>query len=144
MKINLETILKALGWPLGLTAVFAAVLALFGVELSLVLSIAGIMLGGQALISLLVDVLKWAGVVNDGTAGKWSAGFHLFGLAAIAYGLYVNPAFDFPALDMQLQVIYQFLSLVFGYIIVQVAGSKRFHQAIVSGLGLRVFSRSNA
>ncbi|MBI5933279.1 MAG: hypothetical protein HY867_06190 [Chloroflexi bacterium] len=143
MKFNLETILKTLGWPLGLTAVFASVLLLLGVELDLVLSIAGIMLGGQALISLLVDVLKWAGVVNDGTAGKWSASFHLLGLAAIAFGLYVNPAFDFPALDAQLQVIAQFLTLAFGFM-VQVAGSKRVHQLTVNGLGLRVFSRSNA
>lgn len=143
MKFNLETILKTLGWPLGLTAVFASVLLLFGVELALVLSIASIMLGGQALISLLVDVLKWAGVVNDGTAGKWSAGFHLLGLAAIAYGLYVNPVFDFPGLDAQLQIVAQFLALAFGFM-VQVAGSKRVHQLTVNGLGLRVFSKSNA
>jgi len=138
MKINLESLLKALGWPLGLTSVFAAVLALFGVELNIVLVIAGSMLGAQALIGLLVDVLKWTGV------GVWSAAFHLLGLGGIAAGLYFNPAFDFPALDVQLQTIYQFLMLIFGYIIVQVAGSKRFHQATVNGLGLRVFSRSVA
>ena len=144
MKINLESLLKALGWPLGLTSVFAAVLVLFGVELNIVLVIAGSMLGAQALIGLLVDVLKWTGVVQDGTAGVWSAAFHLLGLGGIAAGLYFNPAFDFPALDVQLQTIYQFLMLIFGYIIVQVAGSKRFHQATVNGLGLRVFSRSVA
>ncbi|MCZ2288562.1 MAG: hypothetical protein LC138_07000 [Anaerolineales bacterium] len=143
MKINLESLLKALGWPIGLTAVFAAVLALFGVELNLVLTIAGVMLGGQALIGLLVDVLKFTGVVQDGTAGVWSAGFHLIGLGAIAYGLYANPAFDFPALDAQLLVVYQFASLIFGFI-VQVVGSKRVHQALVNGLGLRVFTRSFA
>jgi len=138
VKINLESLLKALGWPVGLTAVFASVLALFGVALELVLTIAGVMLGAQALIALLVDVLKWAGVVNDGMAGVWSAGFNLAGLFAIAVGLYINPAFDFPALDAQLQVIAQFLTLLFG-LIVQVAGSKRFHRALVNGLGLRVW-----
>jgi hypothetical protein len=143
MKINLEALLKALGWPIGLTAVFAAVLFLFGIELDVVLIIAGSMLGAQALIGLLVDVLKWTGVVKDGTAGVWSAVFHLLGLGGVAYGLYVNPAFDFPALDAQLLIIFNFVSLVFGTI-VQVSGSKRFHQAMVNGLGLRVFSRSNA
>lgn len=143
MKINLEALLKSLGWPIGLTAVFAAVLALFGIELDVVLVIAGSMLGAQALISLLVDVLKWAGVVKDGSAGVWSAAFHLLGLCGVSYGLYVNPAFDFQALDAQLLIIFNFVSLVFGAI-VQVAGSKRFHQALVNGLGLRVFSKSNA
>ena len=144
MKLNLENILKALAWPLGLIAVFSAVLALFGVNLNMVLATAITMIGAQALISLLVDVGKWTGLVQDGTAGVWSAAFHLLGLGGIAAGLYFNPAFDFPALDVQLQTIYQFLMLIFGYIIVQVAGSKRFHQATVNGLGLRVFSRSVA
>ena len=143
MKLNLESILKALGWSLGWTAVFAAVLALVGVELDIVLTIAGTMLGAQALISLLVDALKWTGVVKDGTAGWWSAFFNLLGLGGIAFGLYTNPAFDFPALDAQFQVIAQFLTLVFG-LIVQVAGTKHVHRLMVRGLGVTALTRSSA
>jgi hypothetical protein len=135
MKLNLEDILKSLAWPLGLIAVFSAVLALFGVSLDLVLAIAVTMVGAQALISLLVDVLKWSGVVDDGTAGKWSAAFNLLGLVGIAVGLYLNPNFDFNALDAQFQILARFAVLVFGYVI-QIAGSKRVHQLTAKGLGV--------
>jgi hypothetical protein len=143
VKPNLESIVKALAWPLGLIAVFSAVLALFGVSLDMVIAIAVTMVGAQALISLLVDVLKWSGVVNDGTAGKWSAAFNLLGLAGIAIGLYLNPAFDFNALDVQFQTLAQFAVLIFGYII-QIAGSKRVHQLTVRGLGVTALSASSA
>ena len=81
MKFDLEHTLKTLGLPVGLVAVFAAVLALLGIDLNIILAIAGSMIGLQALLGLLVDVLKWAGVVADDTAGIWSAAFNLLGLA---------------------------------------------------------------
>ncbi len=141
MKINLEEIWKTLGWPVGLTVVFAAILGLFGVSLDTVLAIAGSMIGAQLLISLLIDVLKWAGVVNDGTAGKWSAVLNLVGIVGIAVALGLYPNFDFPALDASLVVIAQFASLIFGFI-VQLAGTKRVHQFMVRGLGITAFSGS--
>lgn len=134
--MNIEKLLKTLGLNLGLIAVFSAVLALFGVSLDVVLSIAGSMVGVELLISLAVNVLKWAGVVSDGTAGKWSAALNLGGLAIIAVTLGVNPAFDFAKLDAQLVDIAKFLSLIFGYI-VQVAGTKYFHQSVTYGLGVK-------
>ena len=139
MKLNLEDILKTLGWPLGLVLVFSSVMALFGVELNVVLGIAGAMVGAQALISLLIDVLKWAGTINDGDAGKWSAGFNLLGIVGIAVALGLYPDFDFPKLDSQLMIVAQFLSLIFAYI-VQLVSTKRIHQFMVNGLGLQVFS----
>lgn len=141
MKVDLNEILKTLGWSLGLVAVFASVLSLFGVSLDQVLAIAGTMVGAQMLISLAINVLKWAGVVNDGSAGKWSAALNLVGLAGIAVGLGLYPSFDFPKLDASFVVIAQFASLIFGYI-VQVAGTKRGHQFMVRGLGVRAFSYS--
>lgn len=139
MKIDLGNILKGLGWPLGLIAVFSAVMALFGVDLDTVLVIAGSMLGAQALIVLLIDVLKWAGAIRDGTAGKWSAGLNLLLVIAVAVAQAFNPAFDFPKLDTQLVIIAQFATLLFGYI-VQVAGSKNMHRAFAQGLGVEAFS----
>lgn len=139
MKLSLEDILKNLGWQLGLVAVFSAVMLLFGVELAMVLTIAGAMVGAQALISLLIDVLKWAGAIGDGDAGKWSAGLNLLGIGGIATALAINPTFDFPALDNHLMIIAQFLTLVFGYI-VQLVSTKRIHQFAVRGLGVQAFS----
>lgn len=142
MKLDIGEIWKALGWSLGLTTVFSAVLSLFGVSLDQVLAIAGTMVGAQLLISLAINVLKWAGVVNDGSAGKWSAALNLVGLAGIAVALGLYPNFDFPKLDASFVVIAQFASLIFGYI-VQVAGTKRAHQLMVRGLGVRVFSHAS-
>lgn len=141
MKLNLNEILKALAWPLGLIAVFAAVLALFGVSLDMVQAIAITMVGAQMLISLTIDVLKWAGAVDDGTSGVWSAVLNLIGLAGIAVALYLSPTFDFPALDAQFQTFAQFGVLIFGYI-VQIAGSKRVHQLTVKGLGVTALKNS--
>ncbi|MBS4062721.1 MAG: hypothetical protein KG029_20165 [Bacteroidetes bacterium] len=143
MKFNLESVLKSLGLPVGLVAVFAAVLALFGLDLDIVLVIAGSMIGLQALFSLLVDVLKWAGVVADDTAGVWSAVFNLLGLAGIAVVLGFHPSFDYAAVDSQILDVVKVLGLVFGYI-VQVAGTKGLHLFLVKGLGLRAFSHSGS
>ncbi len=139
MKFDLGNALKTLGWPLGLTAVFSSVLLLFGVQLDTVLTIAGSMLGAQALISLLIDVLKYVDVIGDGNAGKWSAGLNLLGLAGIAVALGLYPSFNFPKLDAQLVVIAQFGSLLFGYI-VQIAGTRLAHRFITRGLGIRMLS----
>lgn len=139
MKFDLEKTLKTLGWPLGLTAVFSSVLLLFGVQLDTVLTIAGSMLGAQALITLLIDVLKFVGAIKDDAAGIWSAVLNLIGLAGIAVALGLNPSFDFPKLDAQFVIIAQFGSLIFGYI-VQIAGTMHIHKFFTRGLGIWRFS----
>lgn len=143
MKLDLEKIFVALAWPVGLTLVFSSVLALFGVSLDMVLIVGGSMIGVQLLIGLAVDVLKWAGVVNDGTAGKWSAAFNLVAIGFISIVLGLNPLFDFAKLDAQLIDIAKFLTLIFGYV-VQIAGAKRVHQFFAYGLGLKAFRSSSA
>ena len=139
MKVDIEKLFTTLGLNLGLIAVFSAVLYFFGVSLDLVLTIAGSMVGLQLIISLCVNVLKWAGAITDGTAGVWSAGFNAAGIVVIAVVLSLNPAFDFTALDAQLIVIARFGALIFGYM-VQIAGTKYMHQAVTYGLGVRTFS----
>jgi hypothetical protein len=138
MKFDLEQTLKTLGWNLGLIAVFSSVLMLFGVALDQVLVIAGSMAGLQALIALAINVLKWAGVVSDGAAGKWSAILNLGGLAFVSVTLGVNPAFNFAALDAQFVDIAKFLTIIFGYV-VQIAGTKHFHRFTVNALGVKAF-----
>ena len=141
MKFDLENALKTLGWPLGLIAVFSSTLLLFGVQLDVVLVIAGSMFGLQTLFSLLIDVLKYVGVIYDGNAGRWSAGLNLLGLAGIAVALGLSPNFNFPKLDTQLLIIAQFGSLIFAYI-VQIAGSRQVHLFLTKGLGIWRFSLS--
>jgi len=133
--IDLGTIFKRLGLPVGLVAVFSAILLLFGVELTVVLGIAGGMVGLWAVISLIVNVLKVIGVVDDGTAGKWSAVLNLAALAGIAYLYASDPAFNFPQLDAQLQVIVQFGALILGYV-VNVIGTRAMHKVEAYGLGM--------
>lgn len=138
MKIDLAKLLKTVGWNVGLIAVFSSVLLMFGVELGAVITVAESMAGLQLGFSLCINVLKWAGVVNDGTSGKWSAAFNLLGLAGIAVTLSANPAFDFVKLDAQLVDIARFGTLIFGYI-VQIAGTKYMHQSMTYGLGVKAF-----
>ena len=138
MKPDLGKFLTTLGWNVGLVTVFGAVLSLFGVSLDQVLTIALSMVGFQLLISLCINVLKWAGVINDGTAGKWSAALNLVGVAVVAVTIGYNPAFDFAKLDAQLIDIARFGALVFTYI-VQIAGTKYMHQTVTYGLGVRAF-----
>lgn len=140
MKVDLGKTLSTLGWNVGLIAVFSAVLKLFGVSLENVLLLAESMVGLQLIISLCINVLKWAGAITDGTAGQWSAALNLVGIGIIASALAVNPAFDFAKLDAQLIDIARFGALIFGYF-VQVAGTKNFHKTAVYGLGVKAFGK---
>lgn len=140
MKFDIGNIIKSLGLPLGLVAVIASILALFGISLDQVVVIASSLIGLQLLIALAVNILKWAGVVDDGTAGKWSAGFNLLSLFGIAALLHSNPEFDFVSLDAQLTDVAKFASLVFFYV-VQIIGTKSMHGFTTKGLGIKAFTQ---
>ena len=141
MKIDLPETLKELGLPVGLVAFFAAVLGLFGVSLDNILLIVEGLVGTFALIALLVNILKWAGVVNDGTAGKWSAVANLVVLVAVTVAFKLYPQFDLGSVDAQIAEFVKVAGIVFAYII-QIVGSKRVHLAMVYGLKMRAFSYS--
>ena len=139
MSIDINALFKSLGLPLGLVAVLAAILGLFGLTLEQVLTVAGTMVGLWAVLSLAINILKVSGVVDPGTAGKWNAVLNLIAIGIVAYILGVNPAFDFGQLDASLQVIAQFGALVLGYV-VSVMGTKSLHAVQVKGLGIRAFT----
>ncbi len=139
MKIDLNVIWKELRWPVGLTAVLSAVLLLFGVDLDQLLVIASSMVGMWALASLFVNIFKVTGVVDPGTAGKWSAIINLGALSILAYLSATNPAFNFAGLDAQLSTIAQFGALIFAGVI-NVIGSRAAHKVQVEGLGIRAFT----
>lgn len=139
MNIDLGKLFQTLGLPAALVAVLAAILTVFGLDLGQVIAIASSMVGLWALLSLAVNILKVAGVVDPGTAGKWNAAFNLLAIVAIAYILGSNPAFDFTALDASLQIIAQFGALLLTYLI-NVMGAKALHAIQVKGLGVRAFT----
>lgn len=138
MNINLDAIWKELRLPIGLTLFFASILGLMGLSLDQVLSIAGSLVGLSAVIGLLLDVLKWAGVLNAGWAGKVSAVINLAVLIGIAAMLKFYPTFDFTAADVQFAEFAKTFSVVFAYI-VQLISAKSFHNFLVAGVGIRSF-----
>ena len=139
MKIDLPQTLKELGLPVGLVALFAAILGLFGVSLDNILLIIEGLVGTFALIALLIDILKWAGVVNDGTAGKWSAAANLLVLITVTIIFKLYPQLDLGSIDAQIAEFAKVAGIVFAYII-QIIGSKGAHQAFTRGLKIWAFS----
>lgn len=91
-----------------------------------VLTIVAALVGLPAIWSLVIDVLKWAGAIADGDAGKWSAAFNLITLLVVAAVIQFYPSVDVTAVDAQLAEIAKFAALAFGYI-VQIFGSKAVH-----------------
>lgn len=99
MKIDLPEILKRLGLPAGLTLLFAALLNLFGLSLDEIVAVSGNLFGIALLIGLAIDVFKWAGILDEGWAGKVSAVLNLAVLVCIAVVFKLYPSFDFVSVD---------------------------------------------
>lgn len=131
---DLKKIFQTLGLPLALVGVIVALLAWVGLTLDQLAAVAVTLVGLQLMQSFVIDVLKYVGVVDEGTAGKWSAAFNL--LTLIAVGVYMKffPAFDIHAVDGQLLELAKLLIYVFAYV-TQIVGTKRFHSA-AQGYGL--------
>ena len=139
MKIDIKETLKQLGLPVGLLALFAAILSLFGVDLDVVLLIIEGLTGTFALIALLINVLKYVGVISDGSAGRWSAAANLVVVISVAIVFKLYPSFDFGSVDGQIAEFAHVAGIVFAYII-QVIGAQRVHMAMTRGLGITSFS----
>jgi hypothetical protein len=125
--MKIEIAFKTLGIPLALVAVIVALLAWAGLTLEQLYVVAASLVGLQLFLSFLIDVLKYAGVVNAGTAGKWSAVFNLVTLIGVAVYLKFFPTFDIVAVDNQLLELAKVLGLIFAYI-TQIIGTKAVHQ----------------
>ena len=116
-------------------------LGLFGVSLDNIIAIAEGLVGTFALITLVINVLKWAGVVNDGAAGKWSAVANLFVLLVVTVVFKLYPDFNFGGVDEMIAEFAKVAGIVFAYII-QIIGSKRVHLAVTRGLNVRAWSHT--
>jgi cytochrome c oxidase assembly factor CtaG len=85
-------------------------------NLELILTIVAGLVGLPALWSVVIDLLKYFGVVTDGTAGKWSAGFNIVTLIAVAVLVNFFPNFDFAGVDSTLAEVAKFAALIAGYL----------------------------
>lgn len=141
MKIDFESILKTLGLPVTLVLVISGVLAMLGLSLVQILQIASSLIGVALLITLVINVGKWAGIVDDGTSGKWSAVLHLLALIGIGGALYVNPAFDFVGVDAKLGEFARVAGVVFIYV-TQIISSKQLQSFMTNNMKLKL-STSN-
>jgi multisubunit Na+/H+ antiporter MnhG subunit len=135
-EMKLEDIFKTLGLPLALVAVIVAFLSWVGLTLEQLYVVVASLVGVQVFLAFLIDVLKYAGVVNAGTSGKWSAVINLLALIGVAAWLKFFPNFDIHAADAQLLELAKVLALVFAYI-TQIIGTKAVHKVALSkGLGV--------
>ena len=133
--MNLESIVKNLGLPFGVVAVIVSVLALFGLDAEQIAKSALALVGAQACVLLIVDVLKWSGAVSNGTAGKWSAFFNVIVFVALIVQIKFFPTFNVSGLDAQLLEFAKTAGIVFLYI-AQVVGTKTLREVI----GLKAFT----
>lgn len=101
------------------------------------------LIGVPALLALLIDVLKWAGLVTDGNAPKVSAAFNLIALIVVAAILQFYPAVDIPSLDGKLSELVKFGALVFSYVI-QIVNTKAVHRFMTRKLKIAAFSHNMA
>lgn len=98
------------------------------------------LVGFPAFVSVLVNVLKEFGLVKDGDAPKWVAGFNITGLVTLLIIVAVLPQFDVPNLDKSLLGLANFLTLILGFV-VQMGTSKFSYKQIK---GLPVVGKSNS
>lgn len=84
-----------------------------------VLSILAGLAGLGTLISMLVNLLKAVGVVQDGTSDRWVQGFNLISFVAVAIVYFLNVQVDWGQIDG----ILTFLATFLGFVI-QMLGSR--------------------
>lgn len=95
-----------------------------------ILAILTALVGWPALVALVIDILKYVGAVNDGTAGKWNLGLNLLGFIAVAVITGRFPDFDIPGFDYVLFEYVKIAAYIFT-IVVQVLGARGFHKLYV-------------
>jgi hypothetical protein len=95
-----------------------------------ILAIIAALAGWPALVALIIDILKYIGVVQDDTAGRWNLGFHLvaFVLVGVIAGYY--PDIDIYGLDKALLAWVNILAYVFT-LVVQILATRGFHRLYV-------------
>jgi hypothetical protein len=124
--MNLKTIFETLKLPIGLVLVISALLAWAGLSEEYIYTVAGSLVGFQLLGFVLIDALKYAGVIQPGDAGKWSAVYNLIVLIGVTAWLGFAPSFDISGFDAQVYELAKVLGIILAYVS-QLTGTKGFH-----------------
>lgn len=105
-----------------------------------ILAVLTALVGWPALVALVIDILKYVGAVNDGTAGKWNLGLNLVGFIAVVVLTGYFPNFDIPGLDAYLLEYVKIAAYIFT-IVIQVLGARGFHKLYVkTSFGKKYFT----
>jgi hypothetical protein len=75
------------------------------------------LVGFGMLISFLVGILKYFGVVKDGTADKWVAGFNLLGMIFVFIAINFFPQLNLPAIDQNILSLVGVLNIIWSYVL---------------------------
>ena len=105
-----------------------------------ILTVLGTLVGWPLFVALVIDVLKYFGVVTDGTAGKWNLGLNLvaFVLVGVATGFF--PDFNIPAFDAVLLEYVKIAGYIFA-VLVQILGTRVAHKAYLkTDVGRKYFT----
>lgn len=81
-------------------------------NLELALTLLAGLVGLPALWSVIIDLLKFVGVVTDGTAGKWSAAFSIFTIVGVLVAVNFFPSLDIQGTDTLLLEIAKFAGIM--------------------------------
>lgn len=81
------------------------------------------LVGFGMLISFIVSVLKYTGVIVDGTSDKWVAGFNLVGIVAVVIIVNFFPQVNLPAIDEKIMGLVGVLNYIWSYMLT-LLGSK--------------------
>ena len=98
------------------------------------------LVGFAAFVSVLVNILKVVGVVQDDTADKWVAGFNLIGVLAVYALQMFQPDIDVVGIDATLAEIAAVASYILGYV-TMVFGSRVTYIALK---GIPLIGKSNS
>lgn len=141
MLEKLQELFKAIGLPVGLVAIVVAVTGFVGLPMDQAVQLFGVLVGAPFVIALVIDILKQFGVVDDGTAGKWSAVMNLVVIIGLSVLLKFAPNFDVVSVDAKMLELAKAAAIIVVYLI-QLFGTKGAHRAYVKGLGYVSFSHS--
>ena len=89
----------------------------------------GTLLGFAAFVMVLVNILKYFGVVKDGTADKWVAGLNLLGILLLYFTRLVRPEFDVLPVDATLKEVAVVGTAILSYVIM-IGGSRLSYEAV--------------
>lgn len=99
-------------------------------NLDTILAVLAALVGWPALVALVIDILKYLGIVDDGTSGKWNLGFNLAGFVLVGIAVGFFPEIDITKIDEVLAEYVKLAAYIFA-LVVQILTTRGFHALYV-------------